>query len=103
MLIGGVIVVGPAFVAVIVAVFGGGFNLFVFFRFLFGVQFLSRVLDAGPPDVLRHRLGPGEGLLANNVLHRRDGFTDGPAADQKRLVYRARFSGTLGEMCKENG
>ena len=55
------------------------------------VESLVRIMKAGAPDVLRHRLGPGEGLLTNNVLHNRDGFADGPGWDQKRLIYRARF------------
>lgn len=55
------------------------------------VESLVRIMEAGAPDVLRHRLGPGQGILANNALHNRDGFTDGPGEDQKRLVYRARF------------
>lgn len=66
------------------------------------VRRLARVLDAGPPDVIRHRLAPGEGVLANNVLHARTGFQDGEDENEKRLVYRARFYGriegtTLGE------
>ena len=59
------------------------------------VRFLSRVLEAGPPDVIRHRMAPGEGLLANNVLHARTGFKDGEDETEKRLVYRARFYGRM--------
>lgn len=59
------------------------------------VQCLSRVLDAGSPDVIRHRLAPGEGVLANNVLHARTGFQDGEDENEKRLVYRARFYGRI--------
>lgn len=39
--------------------------------------------------VIRHRLGAGEGILCNNVLHNRTGFEDSPA--QQRLMYRARY------------
>lgn len=43
------------------------------------------------PCVLRHRLEAGEGLLCNNVLHRRTGFVDDAAKGRQRLVYRARY------------
>ncbi|HKK05665.1 MAG TPA: TauD/TfdA family dioxygenase [Gammaproteobacteria bacterium] len=44
--------------------------------------------DAGP-GVFSYRLGPGEGVLSNNVLHSRGGFRDGP--NGTRLLYRARY------------
>ena len=54
------------------------------------VEALRRIMEAGPPDVLSLRLAAGEGVLANNALHKRDGFTDADA-NKGRLVYRARF------------
>lgn len=51
--------------------------------------FLSEILDEPDGPVLRYRLQPGEGLLANNVLHNRTEFSDGP--DIHRFLYRARF------------
>ncbi|MAF95029.1 MAG: taurine catabolism dioxygenase TauD [Rhodospirillaceae bacterium] len=54
------------------------------------VEALSRIMEAGAPDVLSLRLAAGEGVLANNALHKRDGFTDA-GKNQGRLVYRARF------------
>lgn len=51
------------------------------------VAALARVLQG--PDVLRLRLGPGMGLVANNVLHDRSAFVDDPGAP--RLLYRARY------------
>ena len=48
------------------------------------------VLLADNPYLFRAHLGPGMGLICNNVLHTRDGFTDDPAAP-KRLLYRARY------------
>lgn len=44
---------------------------------------------ATSPFVLQGRLEAGMGLVCNNVLHDREGFTDDPAAP--RLLYRARF------------
>jgi len=47
-------------------------------------------LLAGPsPYIFRLTLQPGMGLLCNNVLHDRSGFTDDPA--RPRLIYRARY------------
>lgn len=40
-------------------------------------------------NVLQVRLGAGQGIICNNVLHNRSGFTD--SAIQKRLMYRARY------------
>jgi len=55
------------------------------------VQALVRVMADGVEDVYRHTLGPGEGVLTNNVLHCRTGFVDGDGPGKGRLMYRARF------------
>lgn len=52
---------------------------------------LERLFSEGDAHIYRHRLAPGEGILSNNVLHRREGFRDDPAGGHKRLVYRARY------------
>ncbi|CAK0741153.1 Taurine catabolism dioxygenase TauD [Gammaproteobacteria bacterium] len=49
---------------------------------------LVRILTTNP-YVLRGTLISGQGLVCNNVLHDRSGFTDDPAIP--RLVYRARY------------
>jgi len=36
-------------------------------------------------------LAPGQGLICNNVLHNRTGFTDDMDKGIARLVYRARY------------
>lgn len=54
-------------------------------------DFLSRLFTEGDDHIFEHRLAPGEGVLSNNALHRRTGFTDDPANGHKRLVYRARY------------
>jgi alpha-ketoglutarate-dependent taurine dioxygenase len=41
--------------------------------------------------ILRYTLQAGEGLICNNVLHRRTAFTDSADATQKRLLYRGRY------------
>lgn len=54
-------------------------------------DFLSRLFSEGDDHIFNYRLEPGEGLLSNNVLHRRTGFTDDSANGRRRLVYRARY------------
>ena len=51
--------------------------------------FLERFLLDDNPFALRLKLEPGMGIVANNVLHDRSGFTDDPAAP--RLLWRARY------------
>ena len=52
------------------------------------VRCLSEILEADSPYVFKVRLAAGQGLVCNNVLHDRAGFTDGTPG---RLVYRARY------------
>lgn len=40
-------------------------------------------------SVFRHKLRAGQGIISNNVLHNRTGFSD--TDEQQRLVYRARY------------
>lgn len=55
------------------------------------ITFLEHLLDsAHMPYRFRARLEPGMGLICNNVLHDRTGFTD-PAGSAPRLLYRARY------------
>ncbi|MGE5468350.1 MAG: TauD/TfdA family dioxygenase [Ignavibacteria bacterium] len=53
------------------------------------VAALARMLAEPTPWTLRGRLEPGMGLVSNNVLHDRSGFTESPA--RRRLLYRARY------------
>lgn len=53
------------------------------------VAFLEQLLAADSPYIYTARLESGMGLLCNNVLHDRSGFTDNPATP--RLLYRARY------------
>lgn len=50
--------------------------------------FITQILDI---DELayKYRLKAGEGVICNNILHKRSGFND--SAEQKRLMYRARY------------
>lgn len=53
------------------------------------VAALTRILAAPTPWTLHGRLEPGMGLVCNNVLHDRSGFTETP--ERRRLLYRARY------------
>jgi alpha-ketoglutarate-dependent taurine dioxygenase len=58
--------------------------------------FLAALLE-GEDLVIRHRLAPGQGLICNNVLHSRSGFSESPDPERRRLVYRARFLDRVAE------
>lgn len=47
--------------------------------------------DDATPGLVRRRLGPGEGLVCNNVLHMRTAFEDPHDGRPGRLLYRARY------------
>ena len=53
------------------------------------VACLKELLADPQGPVIRCRLGPGQGIVGNNVLHDRTAFRDGETG--QRLVYRARF------------
>ncbi len=53
------------------------------------VAFLQNLLESEENGVVWHRLAPGEGVISNNALHCRKGFTDAPG--HERLYYRARY------------
>jgi hypothetical protein len=55
------------------------------------VDYLNSLLTANNPYVFRYRLNTGEGIICNNVLHNRSGFTDADDVMQKRLLFRARY------------
>jgi hypothetical protein len=55
------------------------------------VACLEEALAADLPQVIQHRLSPGEGVISNNVLHTREAFRDDPATGKVRLYLRARF------------
>ncbi len=55
---------------------------------------LERILATPTAWTLRGRLEPGMGLVSNNVLHDRAGFTETP--ERRRLLYRARYYERVG-------
>lgn len=58
------------------------------------VAALKSLLETGAPWMMSGRLEAGWGLISNNVLHTRSGFTDGAVP---RLLYRARYYDRLQE------
>ncbi len=52
------------------------------------VEYLKSLLHSPSPWHFHAKLEAGQGLICNNVLHTRSGFTDGETA---RLLYRARY------------
>ncbi len=52
---------------------------------------LTAILASEEPFLIRHRFGPGEGLLCNNVLHDRSAFRDRETPGEGRLYFRARY------------
>jgi hypothetical protein len=61
---------------------------------LAAVAALERILSKPTPWTLHGRLEPGMGLVCNNVLHDRSGFTETP--QRRRLLYRARYYERVG-------
>ncbi len=55
------------------------------------VGFLSELLASDSHYIMRHRLRAGQGIICNNVLHKREAFANDAAAGQERLLYRARY------------
>jgi hypothetical protein len=58
------------------------------------VAALTRILAQPTAWTLHGRLEPGMGLVCNNVLHDRSGFTETPT--RRRLLYRARYYDRVG-------
>ena len=63
---------------------------------LAAVQALDALLGGNPPGAFSLRLEPGMGVLCNNVLHTRTGFSD--RAEHRRLLYRARYHDHLRDL-----
>lgn len=60
--------------------------------------FLTDLLTGGEPNIFTIRLGPGQGLICNNVLHCRSAFQDGEAEMDGRLIFRLRFLDRVADM-----
>lgn len=55
------------------------------------VKSLEALLAADSPFIYQYRLQAGQGIICNNVLHKRAAFTDDKENGLQRLFYRARY------------
>lgn len=55
------------------------------------IAYLTQLFASNSPYIFRHLLMPGQGVICNNILHNRSGFTDSDNASYHRLLYRIRF------------
>lgn len=55
------------------------------------VAAIEGLLNHPATPILQHRMAAGQGILCNNVLHTRTGFTDNAATGEQRRVFRARY------------
>jgi alpha-ketoglutarate-dependent taurine dioxygenase len=53
--------------------------------------FILELLANDSIYTVRHRLHAGQGIICNNVLHKREAFANDAATGQERLLYRARY------------
>jgi alpha-ketoglutarate-dependent taurine dioxygenase len=53
--------------------------------------FLADLLASDSAYIIRHRLHAGQGIICNNILHKREAFTDDAATGRERLLFRARY------------
>jgi alpha-ketoglutarate-dependent taurine dioxygenase len=67
------------------------------------IGFLRELLDSDMPWIFRHRLQAGQGIICNNVLHRREAFDDDADGGRTRLLYRARYHDRMRDTALENG
>ena len=63
------------------------------------VAYLTELVSSEDSPIFTHKLEAGQGVITNNVLHIRTGFTDDP--DNRRLLYRARFFDRISEVDAE--
>lgn len=53
---------------------------------------MLKEIMADDPMIVRHKLRPGQGIISNNVLHNRTGFSNGAEqSSSSRLLYRIRY------------
>jgi alpha-ketoglutarate-dependent taurine dioxygenase len=55
------------------------------------VRCLKEVIENAAAYTVTHKLESGQGIICNNVLHRRTGFLNGSSISAQRLMYRARY------------
>ena len=53
--------------------------------------FLLDLFSSDDAHILRLKMEKGQGVLCNNILHMRSGFSDASDPALKRVMYRARY------------
>ncbi len=66
------------------------------------VHALEAILADTSMGQFRHRLGAGQGVICNNVLHTRTAFEDHAPPGEGRLMYRARYYQRVGPCAAES-
>jgi alpha-ketoglutarate-dependent taurine dioxygenase len=64
--------------------------------------FLTELLNSDSACILRHRLHAGQGIICNNVLHKREAFTDDAENGRQRLLFRARYHDRVSDTGMDN-
>tara|TARA_Y100001935_G_scaffold205813_1_gene174798 strand:- start:9414 stop:10337 length:924 start_codon:yes stop_codon:yes gene_type:complete len=54
-------------------------------------NFLLQLFDSDESHILNLKMERGQGILSNNILHKRTSFLDTNKKNQKRVIYRARY------------
>jgi hypothetical protein len=58
---------------------------------LAAVAWLEALINSDNRYIFHQRLAAGQGIICNNVLHNRSGFSDDPAGGRQRIMLRARY------------
>jgi len=59
--------------------------------------FLLELFSSDDDHILHLRMQRGQGVICNNILHNRSGFTDAADPARKRVMYRARYYDRVAE------
>lgn len=55
------------------------------------VAYLRLIIDQAADFTIAHKLESGQGVICNNVMHKRSDFKNGKAVEEQRFMYRARY------------
>jgi hypothetical protein len=65
--------------------------------------FLTELVNSDSAYIFRYRLCAGQGVICNNVLHRREAFSDDVEQGAQRLLYRARYHDRIRDTGMDSG
>ncbi|MCK5481766.1 MAG: TauD/TfdA family dioxygenase [Gammaproteobacteria bacterium] len=64
--------------------------------------FLTELVNSDSAYIFRYKLNAGQGIICNNVLHKREAFTDDAGTGTQRLLYRARYHDRIHDTGMDN-